>query len=311
MSARPDSTRAAFGKVVGLMADAHGAAVIDTDTGTVKRPPRKAPYLNIGIAENTAVGMASGMSLNGTPAIVVGFSAFLAGRAYEFIKLDIALPCRPVVLVGTHGGMSGGWLGPTHYALEDVALMASLPNLAVLVPADASRVPGLLDAALASGRPHYLRLGRKESPCFEPPQGWGAAGWSRLGPPAPSDGKRVIVAVGPAAIQASLDALNLLAHEVSVPDVIALENLDVIPDLARELSLVDYVLVAEEGWDPGYVVSTFREMNPRQRIESIGCTNAVLPPASYASLCERTGLTAESIATRIAATSGTHEPDHR
>lgn len=297
-----ESTRTAFTNALGALADAHRAVVIDTDTGTVKRRPRKSLYFNIGISETAAVGMASGLALTGTPVVVVGFSAFLAGRAYEFIKLDIALPNRPVVLVGTHAGMSAGWLGPTHHALEDITLMASLPNLTVYVPAEASRVTELLDAALRSNRPHYIRLGRKGSPRFDPPEGWSSQGWTRVSSyNEPTESSGVIVACGPEAIQAALDALELLSSSVPTPVVMAVEDLSALPAMASTIAHARYVLVAEEGWEPGYISSVLRRENPRQYILSIGCTETALPASSHETLLEMTGLTAVNIAEQVRA----------
>ncbi len=108
-----------------------------------------ANYLDVGIAEQTMIGMAAGLALRGRIPIVHALAAFLTMRAFEFIRTDVALGRLPVKLVGTLAGFLSEANGPTHQALEDVALMRGIPNMNIFCPAD--------EADLLAGLPHILR----------------------------------------------------------------------------------------------------------------------------------------------------------
>jgi len=118
-------------------------------------------YVNLGIAEANLMGVAAGLAASGKIPFVNTMAGFATARAYEQVKIDIAYNCLPVKIVGTHGGLAGGHFGPTHQALEDLALMRVLPNLTVLVPADTVETMYCVQAALRLPGPVYIRLGRR------------------------------------------------------------------------------------------------------------------------------------------------------
>ena len=94
-------------------------------------------YGNVGIAEANLMGMAAGLAAVGWLPYVHTFSSFAACRACEQLKIDIAGNNLPVRVVVTHGGLSAGHYGPSHHALEDVAIVRAMPNMTLIVPADA------------------------------------------------------------------------------------------------------------------------------------------------------------------------------
>lgn len=303
-----DSTRAAFGRTVGAAVDRHDAVLIDTDTGSVRRKPKVSRYINIGIAECAAVGMAGGLALAGRRSVVVGFAAFLAGRAYEFVKLDVALPCRPVVMVGTHAGVSGGWLGPTHHALEDLHLMAGLPNVEVIVPADASRVGRLLDDALRLDGPVYLRLGRKPAPLLETADGWSGDGWTVLACGADA----TFVGVGPECLHRALLARERLANDHGLHSrVIAVERLSGLPGLASCLDTGHPIVVVEESWAPGVVASRLRSLAGARILEAGEQLTGFQPPAAHNELLDAAGMSIDAlVALAVRDADGSTEPTH-
>lgn len=121
-------------------------------------------FINTGIAEANMVGMASGLSTCGFLPVVYTIIPFLTMRAFEQIRVDLAMHNRNVILVGVGGGYSYDYLGPTHHALEDLAIMSSLPNLEVYVPRDPDSVKVLLKYAFSRYGPNYIRLGKNKEP---------------------------------------------------------------------------------------------------------------------------------------------------
>jgi transketolase len=120
-------------------------------------------YINVGIAEATAISIAAGLAASGQIPHFATMATFVTFRAAEQIKVDVVGNNLPVKLVGTHGGFAAGHLGSTHHALEDIAVMRSLPNMTVVVAADGARVERLVPALAQVPGPTYLRLGRDET----------------------------------------------------------------------------------------------------------------------------------------------------
>jgi transketolase len=144
-----------------------GLMCLDTDMGGYEEHfaaelPRQ--YVNLGIAEANMVGVAAGLAAATGPVFANGMSPFLIGRAFEQIKIDIAGANLPVKLVGTHGGLSSGHFGPTHHALEDIGAARLLPNMTIVVPADAFQTAQATIALARTPGPAFLRLGRGATP---------------------------------------------------------------------------------------------------------------------------------------------------
>jgi transketolase len=141
--------------------------VIDADlsssTRTVKfaqKIPQR--FFNMGIAEQNAMGVAIGFAISGKIPVISGFSIFITGRAWEFIRLA----CHDnlnVKIITTHAGFVGED-GSTHHALEDLSIMGTLPNLNVLVPIDGIELTQMLIDALNTKGPFYIRLPRSTFP---------------------------------------------------------------------------------------------------------------------------------------------------
>jgi transketolase len=120
-------------------------------------------YVNVGIAEATAISVAAGLAASGQVPFFATMATFVTFRAAEQIKVDVVGNGLPVKLVGSHGGFAAGHLGSTHHALEDVAVMRSLPQMTVVVAGDGARVERLVPALARVEGPTYLRIGRDET----------------------------------------------------------------------------------------------------------------------------------------------------
>jgi len=166
-----DGTRDAFGRTLAELGDKDSRIVVLTadlagSTKTAgfaaKHPDR---FFNMGVAEANMMGTAAGLALTGHRPFASTFAIFAAGKAWEPIRQVIAYPSVPVRIAATHAGLTVGEDGASHQMLEDIALMRVLPNMRVLVPADAVEAEAMTRfAAGYDDGPVYLRLARAPFP---------------------------------------------------------------------------------------------------------------------------------------------------
>lgn len=116
--------------------------------------------LNTGIAEQNMIGVAAGLALAGKKVFVYTIVPFATMRCFEQIRVDMCYQNLDVTIVGIGGGYAYGTLGTTHFGLEDLTLMRSLPNMKVVAPADPFETAQLFPQLLSAGGPCYIRLNR-------------------------------------------------------------------------------------------------------------------------------------------------------
>ena len=121
-------------------------------------------FFDCGIAEQNMVGIAAGLASSGKIPFASTFAVFAPGRCFDQVRMSIAQSGLNVKLVATHGGISVGEDGTSHQAIEDLALIGSLPGFTVIVPADAIETAQAVRLAAASYGPFYIRLGRPKVP---------------------------------------------------------------------------------------------------------------------------------------------------
>ena len=115
---------------------------------------------DLGIAEQSAVAFAAGMAASGLHPFVGGYAGFLTMRAFEQVRTFVAYPKLNVKFVGMNGGVHGGEReGATHQAFEDLAILRSIPGMAIVVPADAGQVQKAIREVAAREGPAYIRIG--------------------------------------------------------------------------------------------------------------------------------------------------------
>lgn len=123
-------------------------------------------FVEIGVAEQNLVTVASGMARAGKIPFTSSYAAFSPGRNWEQIRTTIALNDQPVKIVGSHAGVSVGPDGATHQMLEDIALMRVLPNMIVVAPGDSVEAEKATLAVAQNNKPSYLRLARDKTAIF-------------------------------------------------------------------------------------------------------------------------------------------------
>lgn len=120
-------------------------------------------YIEVGVAEQNMVGIATGLALGGKIPIVHSFACFISMRSCEQVRTTVAYPKLNVKFVVTHAGISTGTAGPTHHSIEDIAIMRAIPNMKIIAPGDVIEMKQAVAAAITVTGPVYIRLGAGEA----------------------------------------------------------------------------------------------------------------------------------------------------
>ena len=157
-------TRKAFGSIMCDLAESNKdiiviAADVSSSAGLTEFK-NKFPnqFLNVGIAEQNMVGIASGLAKEGANVFITSFASFASMRGYEAIVNLVGYMNLNVKIVGLGSGFSLGVQGNTHYALEDIAIMRAIPNMKIFAPADCAEEVKILDYLSDHSGPAYVRL---------------------------------------------------------------------------------------------------------------------------------------------------------
>lgn len=159
-----------YGKALAELAKTRkDVVVLDADlAGSTKTSDfeKVAPerFVEVGIAEQNMIGVASGLAASGKTVFASTFAVFATGRCWEQIRLAVAYPKQNVKIVSTHCGISVGEDGASHQGLEDISIMRSIPNMVVVSPADAYEAYAATMALADYKGPCYMRLGRADFP---------------------------------------------------------------------------------------------------------------------------------------------------
>ncbi len=211
-------------RVYALISD-NGAIVYDK-----YRKDLASQYLNLGISEANMLGMAAGMANCGKIPFAYTIGAFLAYRAFEFIRNDICLQKQNVKIVGTGAGEVYSALGPTHHATEDLGGLQALPHLTIICPASPLEVKKATEASYEYEGPVYLRLGtNKEPEIYEQDYTFRIGKGVML-----KDGKDITLIGTGSMLKDILDAAELLQKEGIHARVV---NIHTIKPLDREIIL--------------------------------------------------------------------------
>lgn len=165
------ATREAYGNTLAELKDNENVVVLEADLGHATKSlkfkevcPQR--FFNMGIAEADMIATAAGLAACGKVPFASTFSVFATGRAFDQVRNSVCYPNLNVKIVGTHAGITVGEDGGTHQAIEDIALMCSLPNMSIVVPSDDVEARAAVLAAAAYKGPMYLRMARVASPTY-------------------------------------------------------------------------------------------------------------------------------------------------
>jgi transketolase len=265
-------------------------------------------FFNMGVAEQNMISVAAGLASAGLLPYAATFAAYVALLGCEQIRTDCAYTGMPVRLLAHHSGMSLGFYGTSHHALEDLAIMRSIAGLTVVCAADASQLRAILRASLTHPGPMYIRLGRGRDPEVypEPPAGFLIGRAIRLR----EGGDITLIATG-SQVQASLaaaDALRATGISARVVDMHTIHPLDTAEVLAaaRDTGAVLTVeehnatgglgsAVAETLAEAGVAAARFRRLGVPDEHVLLG------PPAALYAHYQLDAAGVESVARRLLA----------
>jgi len=201
-------------------------------------------FINCGVAEQNMIGVAAGLALSGKKVYIYSIIPFVTMRCFEQIRNDICYQNLDVKIIGMGGGFSYGELGATHYALEDVAILRSLPNMTIICPADSTETELLVLKSYQDKKPTYIRLTKAaEKKIYEtmPRIEIGEPSVLRQG----KDG--IIIASGPQ-VGFSLEALKELKDSGYNLKLLSLHTLKPIDEelLLKEIEDIKNVFTVEE-----------------------------------------------------------------
>ena len=183
-------------------------------------------FINVGIAEQNMVGIAAGLAHEGMRPYTYTFAVFHSMRACEQVRTDVFYNGLNVKVIGTHCGISTGFAGSTHFALEDIGIIRSMPASVILVPADPVSAEKTADVAYGFDRGMYIRLDRNPLPVLYPPEAVFEIGKAKV----LRDGKDVVLFAIGAAVHSALEAAEEIqtksGKSVAVVDIYSIKPLD-------------------------------------------------------------------------------------
>lgn len=280
----------------------------DLGVGTLDEFRREIPrrFFMEGIAEQNLIGMAAGLAMDGFIPYVNTIATFLTRRCFEQVAVDLCLHNLPVRLIANGGGLVYAPLGPTHLAIEDMAILRALPNMAIVAPVDAEEMRRCMAATLDWPGPLYIRLAKGGDPVVSEARHGFALGQGIL---MREPGRVLLVSTGVMTTRA-LAAAELLAERGVAAGVLHLHTVKPL-DETRLLSLareVETVVSIEEHVLAGGLGSAIAELfmdrlaEASPRLLRLGLPDRF--PEKYGSqddLLRHFGLTAEGIAERALA----------
>jgi len=302
MSALMKSTRDAYGEVLAELSSDERIVVLDADTSTSTRTNKfaaKSPnrFFNVGCAEQNMIATAAGFAYAGKIAIATAYAIFATGRPWEQIRSFVAHDKLNVKIIVTHAGLTNGPDGASHQSLEDIAVLRVIPNITIIVPADAEETRQAIHTAVELDGPFYIRLSRAESPVI-----FDSSYKFKLGKGTiVKDGDDVTIIAAGNMVAKALEAANILAKDGEKARVV---NLPTVKPIDRDLILAaaketGAIVTAEEHNIYGGLGSAIAEVvSTREPVymEFVGVLDRFGQTGETEDLYKTYGLTSENIA---------------
>ncbi len=256
-------------------------------------------FVDVGIAEQTMIGMASGLALRGRVPVVHALSSFLTMRAFEFIRTDVGIGKLPVKLVGSVAGFLSEANGPTHQAVEDISLMRGIPNVNIFCPADEEDLLiGIRDVFLSES-PFYIRY-TNQKPAVVHHKNFKIGKAEII-----FHGEDVNILTYGCLLKQALEAARILreqGHSVGVINLRTLKPIDR-DAIIRVCNQSSLVVTLEDHFRTGGLFSILSEIAVEEQLNCktypIALENKWFKPAMLNNVLEYEGFTAEAIANKI------------
>lgn len=145
--------------IIVVTTDARGSVTLNDFAETLPEQ-----FIELGIAEQNAIGVSAGLASSGKKVFACGPACFYSSRNVDQVKIDMAYSGNPVRIIGVSGGVSYGALGSSHHSLNDIAIMRTLPGMTVILPCDNRQTKQMTRALVKYDHPVYVRMGRGPVP---------------------------------------------------------------------------------------------------------------------------------------------------
>lgn len=249
-------------------------------------------FLNVGIAEQNMIGMAAGIAETGKRVICVAQACFITMRAYEPIRQFCGYMGVPLILVGISSGFGLTMMGNTHYALEDIALMRTIPNMAIACPANPIEAVTALEEALVHEGPVYIRLNGMKDTQLPPNLNNDNC--------ILADGKDVNIISTGSMVKNSLEAVDMLKEKGINARLFNARTLRPLNPDAIDFDIPMTVTVEEHRKTGGLGDAVADVLSPYgAKLIKIAAEKDYPTPGSYSYLLEQSGLLPAQIAERI------------
>ena len=257
-------------------------------------------FIEVGIAEQNMIGIAAGLAASGKTVFASTFGVFATGRCWEQIRLACAYPKLNVKVVATHCGITVGEDGASHQALEDIAIMRTLPNMVVISPADAYEAYAATKAIADYDGPVYMRMGRTEFPTSMPEDTDFTIGKAKV----MREGTDVTLVACGQMVSNCLEAAEILASEGISAEVINMSTIKPLDTdtLIASVSKTGCCVSAEEHSIIGGLGSAVAEClveNVLVPLERVGTKDTFGESGTPADLMAKYGLTAVYIVSAV------------
>lgn len=260
-------------------------------------------FINVGIAEQNMLGIAAGLASEGYCPVCVTQAAFISMRSFEQIRQYMGYMRYPIIAVGLSSGFALNYLGNTHYAIEDIALMRSIPGIYVFSPADAGAAVKAFEKALELGGPTYIRLtqGLMPSIVYKDDYDYNPFKMSLV----VNYGNTVTIFATGSMVHQAITAANILLAQSSIAcrviDVHCIKPIDKYTILC---SCDSKLLVSVEehnviGGLGSAIAEVLAEQTSHPVLMRVGVQDTFSPVGDYQYLLEYHGMTAEQIASTI------------
>ena len=296
------ATREGFGdEIVALGKENHDILVVDVDIGKScktgafrKELPQQ--YLNVGIAEQNAAGVAAGLATCGKIPFVVTYAAFGSMRMCEMIRQEICYPHLNVKIACSHGGVTPANDGASHQSIEDMGILRTIPNMTVIMPADYWAARKLVRAAAQFDGPVYLRFTRDAIPVIYDEKDTFEIGKANL----LKDGKDVAIIANGDTVRLALEAAQVLSQKgisARVLDMHTIKPLDTaavaacISEIGKIITVEDHNILN----GLGSAVADVMAQTGNAVLRPVGIQDQFGMSAPYDRLLAMNGITTENI----------------
>lgn len=282
--------------IVVLCSDSRGSASM---TNFAEQRPQQ--FIEVGIAEQNLVSISAGLASCGKKVFAVSPASFLSTRSMEQAKVDVAYSNTNVTLIGISGGVSYGALGMTHHSTNDIAVMASIPNMRVYLPSDHLQTRCLIRSLLKDKLPAYVRVGRNAvDPVYEE----GAVPFAMDKAVLVRDGQDVTIVACGEMVLAAKEAAELLANngiEARVLDMYCLKPMDeeAVRKAAAETKLLVTVEEHVKAGGLGAMVSQIVAEHHPRKVVNLSLPDEPVVTGKSAEVFAHYGLNATGIAQKI------------